>query len=315
MEASPAVQAIVIDERGQPTLREMPRPRRREGEALLAVRAVGLCGSDTEKLGDPSRAGSVLGHEIAGDVLAGPLAGARVVVGHRVPCGTCTACASGHETTCRHYLASGLRPGGFASHLVCPASHVATTVLELPDHVSYHEATLVEPLGCVLRAIERLPGGRGLVVGCGAVGRLALRALGARGDVTFAVDADARRLEAALADAALPLADETVDFAIVIAPRGLDRALAALRPGGTAIVFAAEAQPAPVDLDRVYRNELQLAGVRSATPRTLRLALDAIASGRIAVADLVSDVLPLDRFHEGLERHARRRGLKVVFEP
>jgi threonine dehydrogenase-like Zn-dependent dehydrogenase len=70
-----------------------------------------------------------------------------------------------------------------------------------------------------------------------------------------------------------------------------------------------------VDLDRVYRMELSLRGSRSSTAAHLRSALDAIAKGRVRVDDLVTDILPLDRFAEGLDRYRAGRALKVVFRP
>ena len=58
-----------------------------------------------------------------------------------------------------------------------------------------------------------------------------------------------------------------------------------------------------------------LVGSRSATPASLREALALIADGTVAVEDLVTDVLPLERFADGLERYRRRQALKVVFRP
>jgi threonine dehydrogenase-like Zn-dependent dehydrogenase len=109
--------------------------------------------------------------------------------------------------------------------------------------------------------------------------------------------------------------DELFDFAVVTAPQALDAALALLRPGGTCLVFAAPATPVPVLLDRIYRSELVLVGSRSATPASLREALELIASGRVQVEDLATDVLPLAAFGEGRARYRSRQALKVVFRP
>ncbi len=312
------MRAVVLGRDGEATLRDVPVPRPRDGEVLVRVTAVGLCGSDVEKLADGTGIeGSVLGHELAGVVEAGALpAGTRVALAHRVPCGACGACASGHETCCPQYLATGLRPGGFAELLVAPASHVGTVVLPLPDHVSDLAGTFVEPLGCIVRGGAVLPHGAGVVAGCGVIGRLFARLLADRGDSVRVLDADASRLIAAAEEGFEPAAtDELLDFAVVTAPAALDTALALLRPGGTCLVFAAPTTPVPVLLDHVYRKELVLVGSRSATPASLRSALDLITSGRVAVEDLVTDVLPLADFAEGLARYRRRAALKVVFRP
>jgi L-iditol 2-dehydrogenase len=312
------MRAVVLGRGGATELRDVPVPRPRDGEILIRVTAVGLCGSDVEKLADGTGIeGSVLGHELAGVVEGGALpAGTRVALAHRVPCGACRDCLAGHETCCPQYLASGLRPGGFAELLVAPASHAGTVVLPLPDEVSDLAGTFVEPLGCIVRGAARVPHGIGVVAGCGAVGRLFARLLAARGDTVRTLDADPARLMAAAEDGFEPAAtDELLDFAVVTAPQALDAALALLRPGGTCLVFAAPATPVPVLLDRIYRSELVLVGSRSATPASLREALELIASGRVQVEDLATDVLPLAAFGEGLARYRSRQALKVVFRP
>jgi L-iditol 2-dehydrogenase len=312
------MRAVVLGSDGTAGLRDVPVPRPRAGELLVRVTAVGLCGSDVEKLaGGGAREGSVLGHEIVGVVEAGPLpVGTRVAVAHRVPCGACERCSSGHETTCDAFLASGLRPGGFAERVVAPAAHVAGAVLVLPDHVDDLAGAFVEPLACILRARDLLPRGAGAVVGCGAVGLLFGRALTERGDRVRVIEPDPVRLERALATAdGQAQAGDELDFAVVTAPAGLDAALRVVRPGGTVLVFAAPSGAVTLDLDTVYRRELVLVGSRSGSPASLVAARDAIAAGRITVGDLVSDVLPLTSFLEGLQRYRSRRALKVVYRP
>ena len=251
------MRAVVIGHDGEPALDTIPAPEPEAGELLVRVTAVGLCGSDVEKLGDPSLAGAVLGHEIAGVVESGPLAaGTRVTIAHRVPCGGCARCLTGHETTCPTFLASSLRPGGFAGLLVASRAHVAAAVQVLPDQVSDVAATFTEPLGCVLRGIAQVAPGRGAVVGCGGVGQLVLRALAARGDTPLVVEPDGARRDRALEVAERPaVAGDELDYAVVTAPSALNTALAIVRPGGTVLVFAAPSGTVPLELDAVYRRE------------------------------------------------------------
>jgi L-iditol 2-dehydrogenase len=311
------MRAVVIGVDGRAGLQTVPTPTPADGELLVRVTAVGLCGSDVEKLGDPELAGAILGHEIAGVVEAGPLpAGTRVTIAHRVPCGSCGRCRSGHETTCPEFLASSLRPGGFAEVLVASTRHVADAVQVLPEQVSDVAATFVEPLGCVLRGIASVPAGRGAVVGCGAVGLLVLRALKQRGDTVVVADPDGARRGGALAGAdGVAAAGDELDYAVVTAPGGLNEALGLVRPGGTILAFAAPSGAVPFLLDSLYRRELRLLGSRSAGPAALRDALRLIAAGHVAVEDLATDVLPLSAFAEGLARYRSRRALKVVFRP
>ncbi len=311
--------AVVVDAGGRPVVERIVRPRPRPGQLHARVRLVGLCGSDAEKLGDPGLEHAVLGHEIVAEAISGPHpVGSRIVVLHRVECGDCEECLAGHGPMCSRYLASGLRPGGFAEEFVASAAHVERAVLVVPEHVTDAEAVLTEPLACVLRAIARLPRGRHLVVGAGVMGQLAVRALLARGDLVEITEPAPERAALALAAGAgragAPDAPP-LDGALVTVPAGLGEALGRLRPGATALVFAAAPGPGPVDLDVVYRRELVLRGARSADSAALRAALESIASGRIDVRGLVTHELPLARFAEGLGLYRSGAALKVAFRP
>jgi L-iditol 2-dehydrogenase len=280
------VRAVVLDEQGQPALSDIAEPDG-DGE-LVRVLACGLCGSDVEKIG-AAPAGTVLGHEVVGET-----GGRRVALVHHLPCGECDRCLAGHESTCDDFRAATIVPGGFAERAR------AAETLPLPDGIDDATATYVEPLACVLRAAERLPGGRVLVIGNGFVGRLFGALLRRRGDDVFAVDTDRRR------DGPHP--DGPVDAAVLTAPAGATEAAEALAPAGTLLVFAPST---PLGLDAVYRRELTILGSRSATPRHMREAIDLLAE-----LDLPEPtVLPLERFHEGLELYRSGEALKVVFTP
>jgi L-iditol 2-dehydrogenase len=282
------VRAVVLDAGGEPALADVPEPGG-PGEAVRVL-ACGLCGSDVEKLGR-APAGTVLGHE----VVAERADGTRVALVHHLPCGACPRCRAGHESTCEAFRAATIVPGGFAERARATAEPVP-----LPDGLDDALASYAEPLACVLRGAERVPRGRVLVVGHGFVGRLFAAVLRRRGDEVFAVDRDPGRSG--------PAPDGPVDGAVLCAPGGAADAVEALAPGGTLLVFASAG---PLDLDPVYRRELHVAGLRSATPRHLREAV-----ARLAELELPEPtVLPLERFHEGLELHRRREALKVVYTP
>ena len=276
--------AVVLDGVGQPQVVDVgaaPRPS-------LEVLACGLCGSDVEKIGR-APAGTVLGHE----VVVRTAAGREALIHHR-PCGACARCRAGHESTCADFPRPTIVPGGFAERVL------ETEGVAIPDGVDDAHATMVEPLACVLRGVERVPRGRVLVVGNGFIGRLFTAVLERRGDDVFAIDADPRR-------AGRP-PNGPVDAAVVCAGGGGEAALAAVEPGGTVLVFAdAGALPA----EAIYRRELAVIGSRSATPETMR-----VAAALLPELELPEPlVLPLDRFAEGLDLFLRREALKVVFVP
>lgn len=285
------MRAVVLDGDGNPKLADVPEPA---GDGVLVrVRAVGLCGSDVEKLGR-APAGTVLGHEVAGELEDGR----RVVLVHHQGCGACARCRAGHESTCEGFRKPTIEPGGFAERVL------AQGTVDLPDGIDDARASYAEPLACVLRGAERVPAGRVLVVGCGFVGALFAAVLRARGHDVFGVD-PRRERRAALG---LEPPDGPVDTAVLCAPAGADKAAQMLEPGGTLIVFA---DAGALELHAVYRGELYVVGSRSATPRHLRRAVELLAE-----LDLPApDVLPLERFEEGLERYRSGAALKVVFTP
>ena len=275
------MRAVVLDGDGQPRLAEVPTP-----SDPMRVLAVGLCGSDVEKIGRAPE-GTVLGHE----VVARRAGGMRVALLHRLPCGDCERCQAGHESTCEAFSDPTIVPGGFAEEVA------ATKGVELPDEIDDATGTYVEPLACVLRGAERVPRGRVLVVGHGFIGRLFSEVLSRRGDDVFAIDSNPERTGQA--------PDGPVDAAVLCAPAA---PLDTVAPGGTVLVFAGAG---PVDLDDVYRRELTLTGSRSSTPRHMEEAVALLPN-----LDLPRPiVLPLARFAEGLDLYRSGRALKVVFTP
>jgi L-iditol 2-dehydrogenase len=275
------VRAVVLDEEGRARLDDVPPPR-----SPLRVLACGLCGSDVEKLG-VAPPGTVLGHEV---VLEGR-DGRRFAAFHHLPCGACERCGAGHESTCERFAAPTIVPGGLAEAVE------EVEGVPLPEGLEAALGTYVEPLACVLRGAERVPRGRVLVVGQGFVGRLFAAVLRERGDEVFATDVRPER------DGRAP--DGPVDAVVLCAPAA---PLQAVAPGGTVLVFS---PAAPVDLEQVYRHELTLVGSRSATPRHMEEAVELLP--RLEVPE--PEVLPLERFAEGLERYRSGAVLKVVFTP
>jgi L-iditol 2-dehydrogenase len=290
------VRAVVLDADGLPGLAEVPDPAG-PGD-LVRVLACGLCGSDVEKLGR-GPAGTVLGHEVEG-VLAD---GTRVTVMHRVPCGECDRCRAGHESACVEFGRLRIDPGGFAERLC--ATHVVSL-----DGIGAGDGIWVEPVACILRAAERVPRGRVLVVGCGAIGQLWVQVLRRRGDDVFVADLRADRVAAAQAFGAVAV-ERAVDAAVVTAHGGLNAALARVEPGGTVLVFAAPPEQVPVSLDAVYRRELHVVGSRSASPAHFAAAVAVLPE--LELPEVTT--LPLEQFDEGVDRYRRGEALKVVFAP
>lgn len=279
------MRAVVVDASGSPVVTDVSDPAG-TGE-LVRVLACGLCGSDVEKL-TPAHAGAVLGHEVVAETADGR----RVALVHHTSCGECSQCVAGHESLCPSFAAATIVPGGFAERVR------AVGWVELPDTIADGTGTMIEPLACVLRGMRVVPRGRVLVVGNGFIGRLFGKVAQHRGDLAFAIDVDERRTG--------PLPDGLVDTVVLAGKGGVDVALDWIRPGGTIVVFAdAGAVPAAP----IYRRELTVVGVRSASPQAMREAVELLPELELPAPLL----LPLTSFAEGLERFRRRDVLKVVF--
>ena len=275
----------------------MPEPDG-DGE-LVRVRACGLCGTDVQKIGRYP-AGTVLGHEVVGE--RGD--GSRVALVHHFPCGECERCRAGHESTCEQFRAATIVPGGFAERARALES------IPLPEGISVATGTFAEPLACVLRALERIPRGRVLVVGCGFAGLLFVQALVRRGDEVLARDPVRERLELARRYGARE-PDGPVGAAVLCAHAGIDEALAALEPGGTLLVFSWLSEPTPIGFESVLRRELSIVASCSATPAAMREAVALLPR----LDPIPTVTLPLERFADGLELYRRHEAVKVVFTP
>jgi len=327
-------------------LQEMPRPEIGPGEMLVRIEASGICGSDVLEWYRLSRAPLVLGHEIAGQVAAvgeGVSAwqpGDRVAVAHHVPCNTCRFCLSGRHTMCPTLWQTNFDPGGFAEYVRLPAINVDRGVFRLPDSLSYEEATFIEPLACVLRGQRRAgvaAGNSVLVIGCGIAGLLHVKLARAMGAARImATDIVEFRRQAALFMGADAVIEPGEDMAAAVrrlngdcladtvilstgAMPAMVQGLAAVERGGTVLVFAPAAPEAtlPVAInDILWRRDVTLTTSYAGSPADYAAALTLIASGRVAVADLITHRLPLSETGRGFQLVAEAKdSLKVIIEP
>ncbi len=136
-------------------------PALESGQALVAVKAAGICGSDIPRI---YRTGAhrhplIPGHEFSGVVESvgketdSAWLGKRVGVFPLIPCGACGPCIKGQYEMCRNYGYLGSRrDGGFAEYVAVPAENL----IELPDNVSFEEAAMLEPMAVAVHAVRRV---------------------------------------------------------------------------------------------------------------------------------------------------------------
>jgi L-iditol 2-dehydrogenase len=345
------VRAAVFYGPGDLRVEERPRPSIAEDELLIEVGCCALCGSDarTFRFGARNISGPVvMGHEVAGTVAeAGRAAfgfapGQRVAVAPAIPCGDCGYCRRGIETMCDRLRSIGYElDGGFAEYMAVPADAVrAGCVNPVPNGLGAAEAALAEPLACVINGQELLgvgPDDDVVVIGAGPVGCLhasLARARGARKVLLADLRGERLRLARPFGpDAVVDASKEDLRQRVLDGTGGR---------GATVVIVAASSRAAQeqavtlaakrgridffgglprtdpcisLDANLVHYRELSIMGAYGSRPAQNREALGLIASGRIPVASLVGQVLPLERVREGIEAVERGSVLKVVVEP
>src|SRR5262245_47047501 len=306
---------------------DAPDPEPRNGDVVCRVLACGVCGSDVLDSWVARKVPTVLGHELAGEVVAvgegvaSVAVGDRVVVHHHAPCGECRRCRRGHETLCERFRSTALDPGGFAERVRVPADLVGE--LLVLDGLDAERATFVEPLACVLRALDRCrlrAGDSLLVVGCGTSGLLAIAAAHARAvEAVWALEPRPERLERALAIGAERHGNELVDVALVCTPKpaAIADGFAAVAPGGALCLYAPPDPRTPLDIDghALYVGEIDFCASYSAGPADMRAALELIASGRVDPLPFVTHRVGLDETERALELQRSGGAVKALVLP
>ena len=326
-------------------IEEMQTPKIGAGELLVKVMASGICGSDVMEWYRIKKAPLVLGHEIAGEVVAiGEgvkrfKVGDRVTVAHHVPCNTCHYCLNGHYSVCETLRTTNFYPGGFSEYIRIPQINVDRGTFILPDEVSYEEGTFAEPLACTLlgqrKAVLR-PGQSVLVIGSGISGLLHIqlaRALGA-GRI-FAVDITEYRLKAAKkigADVVIHAKENVpayirennngslADMVIVCtgAPSAIQQALNSVERGGT-VLFFAPTEPGvttTVNLWDLWRNCNSIVMSYAGPPDDTAAAIELIRAGRVKVRDLITHRLGIAEAALGFKLVTEaKESIKVIIEP
>lgn len=280
-------------------LTDTAEPVARDGEVLVRVEAVGICGSDMHAyLGHDERrpAPLILGHEAAGTIVDGPGAGERVTINPLVTCGACAFCRDGRENLCPHrqILSMPPREGAFAELVAVPERNVVA----VPDHVASAKACLVEPLACgwhAARLVERalvrpLADARCLVLGGGAIGLGAVLALEARGvvDIRLVEPHDERRARALTATGALG-DDDAFEADVVVDAVGIEASRATafrrVRPGGIIAHIGLGSATGGVDARRATLQEITFVGTYTYTAADFRDTAGALFDGRLGALD------------------------------
>ena len=297
---------------------ELPVPEIGVGELLVRLRACGLCASDVMEWYMKPRAPVYPGHEPVGVIAAvgegvqGFMVGQPVFVHHHVPCMVCHFCQRGSFSQCATFRSTRLYPGGLAEFIRVPAANVQLDVLPLPGDVTFEAATLIEPLACCVRGINRAaiqPGDSVLVLGAGSNGLMLAQLAQQRGAIpVIIVDPIPYRRQRALEvgiDYVLDPQEQSLleqVFAVnsgrrpdivIVTPSSIGamkQGVELAGPGGTVLLFApsAPSEVLAITPHHFFFQEITLRTSYSAGPYETRLALDLLRDGRIRAEQVIT---------------------------
>ena len=342
------MKAVVFYRPGDIRFEEVATPTAGPGEVLVRIGSALTCGTDlkTYRRGHPvmiKKTPALFGHEWAGIVEAvgegveSVRGGDRVVGANSAPCHLCFPCRMGRVNLCEDLQ---FLNGAYAEYIRVPARIVRQNLLPLPEHLSFAEAALVEPLACSLHGIERSGVRLGqtlCIFGAGPMGLLLTQLAKRQGvkvimvgkgqfRLTKAAEAGADEiLDAAQGERVLAevrrLSPEGRGAAVTIEATGRpevwEQAVEVTRKAGTVVLFGG-CEPGTsfrVDTRRMHYEELMLIGVFHHTPRHIREALGLLEQGLVNTKILLTHQMALSSLPEAFELIARGEAIKVALTP
>lgn len=330
---------------GNVILYEVPVPEFSEDEVLIKVHAVGLCGSDVHILHDliPYNTPVIIGHEFCGEIVAIGDKVKNFAVGDKViaeniveGCGTCELCRSGHQCICPQRNAKGINSdGGMAEYVVCRENRL----YHLPDHMSYEEGALMEPLTvCCHAVLEQNHISAGdvvLVTGPGSIGLIVATLVKASGAhvILVGIDADEERLKKAeelgissslqlgkdnVKEIVAKLTDgQGVDIAFECSGSGqaLEMALYLLKFRGKLTQIGLYSKATTVNMNLIVSKEIQIIGALSHTNYAWKHAIRVMQEGLIDLKAMITHQYSLTEWEKAFKIFEEKKGIKIILKP
>ena len=297
------MKALVYTANQEMTYRDEPVPVRGDGEALIAIDSVGICGSDMHAyLGHDSRRVPplILGHEAVGTVIEGSEPGQRVVLNPLISCGQCAECLGGKQNLCgKRDLIGMYRAGAFAEQISIPEQNL----IAVPEGMSSAKAALTEPGATGLHAVllaeqymsRPISESRAVVIGAGSVGLLTALILQDKGVQSVVIaETNALRRHTVLEHTSInvidpienPLEESKYDlvFDAVGGAATRDASVTAIKPGGVIVHIGLMDNKGSMDVRKLTLQEIAFIGCYTYSPLDLRATLEKLNSG--ALGDL-----------------------------
>ena len=339
------MKAAFLYKPGDIRIEEMEIPIPKDNEALIKLKAVGVCGSDVHffevgRIGDfVVKEPLILGHECAGEVVEigenvkTVKVGDRVALEAGVPCRKCEFCRSGHYNLCSSvvFLAAPPFHGAYREYI----THPEDFLFKLPDNMTFEEGAMIEPLSVGTYAAER--GGVNVrntvaIIGSGTIGLMTLQAVKARGAIDVIVtDLEPFRLELAKKlgatytinakeeNAVQKVLEYTNGGADVVmeavgAPITIQQTVKMARPGAVIVLIGMPTvDDIPIRVVEAICKEVDIRGIfRYAN--AYRPAIKLVSKGKIDVKSMITTRFPLEKVQEALEYPGKHPGtcIKVM---
>lgn len=311
------------------TFHEIPIPEAGEGQVLVRIHIIGICGSDIHVYHGKhpfTKYPVTQGHEVSGEIMAlgkdvkDFTIGQKVTIEPQEYCGKCYPCTHGKYNLCEELKVMGFQTTGTASHYFAVD---ASKVTPIPENMGYEEGAMIEPLAVAVHAVRRAGDVAGLkiaVIGAGPIGNLvAQTAKGMGAAQVMVTDVSDYRLKLAKecgADFVVNTKDKEFGAAmlesfgtdkadIIYDCAGNDitinQAIRCARKGSTIILVAVFADMAKADLAVLNDHELDMNTTMMYRHEDYVKAIEMVEDGKIFLRPLMSRVFPFDQFKQAYE--------------
>jgi len=322
-----------------------------EGDILLQMKASAICGTDIRILEGKKTKGvrypSIIGHEICGLIhsigknVKGFALGDKIAIAPVIPCHACHSCLHDRENACLNRKAIGYEfDGGFAEYVLVPRVALDSgNAVKLPEHVSFKEGALIEPLSCCIRGLRNAGIGMGdnvLIIGTGPIGlmHVQLSKLAGAAKVIVSEPMPMRREKALVLGADVVIDPQCEDLREIVmretgglgadvvimaigVPDLVDPALKLCRRGGTVNLFAgfSGTGESRIEANTIHYNEINVNGSTAFKRCDYLDSARLVSEKKINLEEIISHTFGIEEFGKAYDVCKSLEGLKVIIEP
>ncbi len=287
--------------------------------AVIKVYGCGLCGSDIVKIRE-KKDNPILGHEVVGEIIeinskTKFKVGDKVALGHHFPCFKCEYCKNGSYSMCEGFKSTNIEPCGFSEYIYVTEGHLKNTVFSVPKNLTYEEISFLEPLSCVVRAVERAEikkGQKVLVLGLGSIGNLMAQTTRVYGGKVYGYDINEERQKYSKLKF-----DPNIRYNVIFMTSGasasIETALKYVLSGGKIVVFASVKDETGYINNDIYYRELTVLGSYSPAPYDYKISYNLLKSGKVKVKGMSMNY-KLDELSKAIQDTISNKIMKAYIE-